>query len=1004
MATRSYRFRFYLNARHNIRIGTGESGIHPHTWEFVLYIKKEGDTFWQFSEIENEIHAYFSEFEGCLLNETPLFSSCNPTMENIGDFFFEKISAISEKSGWLLESLEISENPARTYIVSKNDKIEDSITRLVEATGLSYELETLEPENPIAPVPDKLESEEEIIEMDKGTGIISGKPGDGSNVLMISDIKDGNFDNKTSLRKNKKFLLLSLCIILPTTVVLILYITGNGAYPWGSDTWGHIFKADLLYKSIKSGNIFPLYTDLWYNGIQPFRYWAPFPYYLYTLFLFISHGSIPVSYSLFMAALFITGAFGWVFWGIKTNRQILGLLLGFLWFFIPDNLRVLFSEGNLPRAAVGVIFPYLLLAVWLYVEKRKRTTGLLIAVLMFLITLCHAMIAAMAGITMFAFLLWYGLSRRKLRQCLEALAFAVAGIMLAGVWLYPALKGGMFSIDQGALSSLALQLSHPLTQSLNPLIRLTQNREAFYFGLSVIIVSFAGLLFGNKKSRGAFGLVILFFIGTLSITAPLIEKMPLNQLFWMERFTPFAMGIFFVGLLFWDPLRKSILISLLLLVAVDCFISFSVLAFGVTPPAISEDLEHAVNLAGHKIAVLDLSTFGSYPGYYLSDNPAGKNISQVYGWAWQGAETSGNIVWINTAVENNWLPFAFDRCLELGADTIIIKNDKFKDQADMLNSASEAGYKPVYKSDKIMVLRLPFNYTFGTKPEYEGLGIGKYAPNLAYMFPQLQTGGSYFIDDYTQEQLSKYRVIFLSGFEYRNKSKAEALIKTVSQKGVKVIIDMTGAQPDVFSSRPEFLGVSAQPVQFNGKYPLLEFDNNKIDILNSIPKEYSRWKTEYLENLDGVQGNTYYSNQNMNFIGTKFNQNIEIMGFNLPFFALQTKDESVIKLLEQITGLKENVLPERRIIRLDINNKNNVLDIKAESRDTLTPVSALDSFASITGTYESIHNLIYMKNNELKIRVNYPYLAEGIGLSTAGLAAVFLLLFVSIKKKKEILL
>ena len=57
-------------------------------------------------------------------------------------------------------------------------------------------------------------------------------------------------------------------------VILVNYIQEQGIYPTGFDVFGHLFKSNLLYENIKEGNLYPLYTNLWYNGLQPFRYWA----------------------------------------------------------------------------------------------------------------------------------------------------------------------------------------------------------------------------------------------------------------------------------------------------------------------------------------------------------------------------------------------------------------------------------------------------------------------------------------------------------------------------------------------------------------------------------------------------------------------------------------------------------------------------------------------------------------------------------------------------------
>ena len=124
MTLKSYRFKFYLNAMHSVRIADIDSDMHPHTWEIVVYIKKYGESFIEFSETERVVQLYLEKYEEQFLNKIPPFDDITPTMENIGEVLFEELSGILNSKGWLLQKLEISENPSRTYIL-ENDGSQD---------------------------------------------------------------------------------------------------------------------------------------------------------------------------------------------------------------------------------------------------------------------------------------------------------------------------------------------------------------------------------------------------------------------------------------------------------------------------------------------------------------------------------------------------------------------------------------------------------------------------------------------------------------------------------------------------------------------------------------------------------------------------------------------------------------------------------------------------------------------------------------------------------------
>ncbi|MBC7766230.1 MAG: 6-carboxytetrahydropterin synthase, partial [Hyphomonadaceae bacterium] len=119
MLTKQYRFKFYLNAMHSVKINNKNSTVHPHTWEIVLYITKiNEDVFVQFTEIEKKIELFLSIYEGQYLNDISPFDLLSPTLENIGDVFARQVINMLRNNAWEMRQLEISENPSRTYIIA----------------------------------------------------------------------------------------------------------------------------------------------------------------------------------------------------------------------------------------------------------------------------------------------------------------------------------------------------------------------------------------------------------------------------------------------------------------------------------------------------------------------------------------------------------------------------------------------------------------------------------------------------------------------------------------------------------------------------------------------------------------------------------------------------------------------------------------------------------------------------------------------------------------------
>ncbi|MGL4992036.1 MAG: 6-carboxytetrahydropterin synthase [Sarcina sp.] len=116
-----YKFKFYVNATHAVTINNQKSQIHPHTWEIVSIISVNKNKFVNFSNFENILEKYFKKFEGKYLNELSEFSTIEPTMENMAYCFYSELNTILSQKKLELESIEISENPTRTYIISRKD-------------------------------------------------------------------------------------------------------------------------------------------------------------------------------------------------------------------------------------------------------------------------------------------------------------------------------------------------------------------------------------------------------------------------------------------------------------------------------------------------------------------------------------------------------------------------------------------------------------------------------------------------------------------------------------------------------------------------------------------------------------------------------------------------------------------------------------------------------------------------------------------------------------------
>lgn len=111
-----YRFKFYLNAVHKIIINKTAGKSHPHTWEIVIDASYDNN-FVMFSIIEKDIENFLAQYQDQNLNEVSPFDKINPTLENITLFLKDKIYKLLLSHGWVLNKIEVSESPTRTFMI-----------------------------------------------------------------------------------------------------------------------------------------------------------------------------------------------------------------------------------------------------------------------------------------------------------------------------------------------------------------------------------------------------------------------------------------------------------------------------------------------------------------------------------------------------------------------------------------------------------------------------------------------------------------------------------------------------------------------------------------------------------------------------------------------------------------------------------------------------------------------------------------------------------------------
>lgn len=802
--------------------------------------------------------------------------------------------------------------------------------------------------------------------------------------------------------------LLVLAVYAAISVAIMYAVSRSGVWPSGSDTMCHIYKGSVLYQALKNGNWYPLFDPMWYNGVEMMRYWAPMPVYFLAMCQAIAGGDCFGGYLVFLGIVFFLGALSWFVIGCRHQRRVLGAVFGVLWFFMPNNLLAVFVEGNLPRALCMVVLPLFVENVHDYLLERRWSSLPKLTVCFVFMTMCHTGYAGMIALAMLIFLAVFGILYRKSgRAAVHVLLAVICGFLLTGIWLYASLQGGITSTDS---SQVMRQFFQSAWLSLDPLRRLSQGFDVFYFGLAALILVVFGMLLSRRKSMAGFWTAFIIFLCTTTTMYDVLVLLPGSQYLWMLRFISIALCFALYSLLIWRTLKKPFLVVLMLLLVLDTVPSLR-LIYGeqnaVTPDQRLAQLEEttligeAKEITKQRLTLIDLSTLGATAAYCVSDPADG--VKATFGAGWQSAATAMNISRLNESYENANYLYLFDRMLELGSDTAVIqianRSNREEDLQKLDAAANSVGYMRIDSNDGYCLYHMDTPEDFGVVSKYSAIGIGTSASLISMAFPVVEETSSTNLNDYTYEQLSQYQTVYLSGFTYDRKREAEELILKLAENGTRVVILADGIPVDNSNGVQSFLGTDSHSISFKNGYPELDTIDGMLHC-DLFPAGYTDWKTVYINGLDDVWGTALDLDQPLDFYGTKYNENLIFIGLNLTYHYALTQDAQVGALLSHALSLDPDALPERTIVPLGVTYDADRIIIQSEQDHVNTTISYHDIFVG-SQPFEEKNHLVYVSRGTTVITMEYPYLKEGALISAVAAVLTAALWSITGKRAKK---
>lgn len=1010
-----YKFKFELHASH-LNLNYPYSYAHYHNFAITLYFHKttEDEELFLFDDVADLVKKWLEQYQGKYLGDLVLFHNSDTTIESIGNVFYTLLKDKMEDIGFYLLRLEIYENPTKIYSVSH--KLLDSRVNEINEYPSASPVFTNADEYRIT-----ITEEETNVELNKAqeTENKVGYETVLENQLILSSetataVADESalMTEAVSVKKFKKVmkLVIAFLFLLASALTVVFIIKDSGMYPRGSDTLCHIYRADLLLEHIKNGNWYPLYDKSWYNGVEIMRYWAPLPLYLLAFFQYISGGTALDAYLILIGFVFFLGGCGWLLFGWKYNRIGFAALISLLWFFLPENMRLLIMDGNLPRVIINMMTPFLLYFIYSFIEEEKWNAILPVVIITALMGLCHAGIVMMILLSVLIYGIVYSVYSKRIAPQLLLITGMLISILIIGIWLLPALRGGAAS---GSSTNQVMKFFFENGfKSLNPVDRIHGNLEVFYYGLSIFVIAVLGAILGDKKVVPGFITALLIFFSTTKSMYSVFVNLPLSQFFWMIRFIPISLAFTVMSLIMWKGLKKSFVVILCILLVLDILPSYHFIYVPkenrIVDVEVSEYdkaetlyMNQAKSLTKKRLALLDLSRYGAFAPYYISG--VDPKVNYTFGAGWEGAATASNIVQLNSAMNGNYL-YLFDRCLELGNDTVLLPIEYLKNKEEdmdvLITAGQKLGYQLKMKGRNSLVFHKEVDYDFGLITQYENLAIGESAKEIALLFPSFKEGISADLCDYTVEELKQYKKIYLSGFTYDDKQKAEQLLNEIASFGVKIYIDMNKIPVDKKTNRHQLFDVSSQVITFQEAYPELYYKGvayHSRDFLTDAEEyldDLTTWNTVYLDGIKTIDGYCDLDGQKTVFAGTSSNKNIYFLGFNLLYHVQTSNDEVLIQLLQDIFSEDTDKTPERKLVPIDIEYQTDKIIIKAKQDNVNTTISYLDIFHSDKPVSKD-NNLLVVNQGITTIYLKYPYFKEGLMLSISGVILMIIFLIFS---------
>lgn len=800
-------------------------------------------------------------------------------------------------------------------------------------------------------------------------------------------------------RHPRRFVAVAVLIHVALVALVVWLVSTSGTCPAGADSYAHLFEARSLLGATAAGSPLSAVEPLWYNGAQVSRFVGPVFGYVLAACEAVA-GGVLGGYVAFCGLVYLVGALGWLLVGRRLGRPWLSVALGTLWFLLPANLTALFVEGDLPRCLCLALLPALLGLVDAFVERggRKRLVG--IGALSALMVLSSVGYAVLVGLGTLVYLMCACASRRSWARLFQVVLAMALGCGACGLWLVPYVMGG-------GLSDAVQVASQGLGRTLMSLGWAEGADAGLCLGLAAAAAIVFGLVCSRRDARPALlGAAVLVLL-TAQVLQPVVGTLTRLSRAGSLGLLSVALACLLLALLRWKTLRTPVLVVVVGLLALDAAPTWQLVWGNHNGASANERLERhadetlvseARDVTVQRLALVDESGLDAESAFLATSLDEPMAIAEG-----SDARTAvaANYEQLDRALEEGRFGYLFDRSVELGCDSVIIRTSLVQNWWDNVatridSAAGQSGYTLVDERGDYRLYHRDVDGTFGVSSTYDAIAIGSGAGQIALQFPSVEEADDACLDDYTADELGAYKVVYLDGFTYKSHDAAESLVRNIAARGARVVVMADGMPSDEHTGETSFLGVSAEPITFHNGFPELTTRVGALDCA-LFPSGHEQWQTVYVNGLDDVWGSVDEDGRSLPFFGSVCDGNVVFVGLNLTYFETVTGDAGVAGLLASALDLDPAALPQRTLVPLELEESAAGLTVTSPRDDVDTTLAWQDGFEDAQGATREA-GLLHVGAGTTTLRARCPGVVTGAVVSALSAAVAAALLWCGRRK------